>query len=63
MECYSGMEVLVKPGVNTAVHVDGEGYKLTGEARFSIRPQSLRVLCPKAYAENLHLSARKTVAV
>lgn len=59
VECFSATEVTVKPGVPTAVHVDGEGYKLNASARFSIRPKSLRVMCPKVYAENLHLSSRE----
>ena len=63
VECYSGTEVVVKPGVPTAVHVDGEGYKLAGSAQFNIRPQSLRVMCPKTYTENLRISTRKTVAI
>ncbi len=63
VECYSGLEVLVKPGAPTAVHVDGEGYKLTGSAHFKIYPESLRLMCPKAYAENLHISTRKIPAL
>lgn len=63
VECYSGREITITPSSPTAVHVDGEGYKLTGSAQFNIRPQSLLVMCPKVYAENLHLSSRETVAL
>lgn len=50
VECYTGREVHISPAHPTAVHVDGEGFELNGAARFSIRPQSLQVMCPKAYA-------------
>lgn len=55
VECYSGTEITITPDLPTAVHVDGEGYKLTSRVQFAIRPQSLHVLCPKVYAENLQL--------
>lgn len=59
VECFSGTEVLVTPGQPTAVHLDGEGYKLNRSARFKIRPRSLKVLCPKPYVEKFDLLERK----
>ena len=54
VECYSGTEVVITSVRPAAIHVDGEGFKFGGHARFTIRPKSLRVMCPKAYAEILH---------
>lgn len=53
VECYTGREVSIRPASATAVHVDGEGFDLDGEARFSIRPHSLRVLVPRSYSDIL----------
>jgi YegS/Rv2252/BmrU family lipid kinase len=53
VECFTGNDILIKPLRKTAVHVDGEGFKLEGEASFSILPNSLQVICPKAYVEVL----------
>jgi diacylglycerol kinase (ATP) len=53
-ECFSCREVVVTPSTPTCFHLDGEGYELTGEARFSIVPNSLRVMVPQAFVENLH---------
>lgn len=53
VECLSGREITVTPARPTAAHMDGEGQKLMGSARFSIQPKSLKVLCPKAHAEIL----------
>ncbi len=47
VECFTGKEILIKPLQKTAVHVDGEGFRFEGEARFSILPKSLKVMCPK----------------
>ncbi len=52
-ETFTGKEILIKPLQKTAVHLDGEAYFLNEEARYSILPNSLKVLCPKAYAEVL----------
>ncbi|MCU0347143.1 MAG: diacylglycerol kinase family lipid kinase [Saprospiraceae bacterium] len=52
-ECYTGREVVIAPAKPIGAHMDGEGFQLTGEARFGIRPASLRVLVPKVYAEIL----------
>ena len=52
-ECYTCREVVVTPTTPTCYHLDGEGYELTGEARFSIAPNSLRVMVPKAFGEIL----------
>jgi len=52
-ECLTGTEVKIRPVKPTAVHVDGEGMPLHGEAKFSIRPASLQVMVPKAFAEIL----------
>ncbi len=62
VESYSGTEILITPEKPTAVHIDGEGYKLPGSAKFSIRPRSIRVLCPGTYADNLHHSPREAVS-
>ncbi|MEZ4933133.1 MAG: diacylglycerol kinase family lipid kinase [Saprospiraceae bacterium] len=53
VECFTGNDILIKPLRKTAVHVDGEGFKLDSEASFSILPNSLQVICPKAYVEVL----------
>ena len=52
-ECLSGREVAIRPNGPTAVHVDGEGMPLNGEAKYSILPASLKVMVPKGYAEIL----------
>lgn len=49
-ECFTGKNILIKPLNKTAVHMDGEGMPLDGEAAFSILPASLKVWCPKHYA-------------
>lgn len=46
-ECFSGKEIVVRPLMQTAVHVDGEGFELKDEARYSILPGSLQVMRPK----------------
>ena len=43
-ECFSGKNILIKPARKTAAHVDGEGFDLDQEARFSILPASLKVM-------------------
>ena len=53
VECFTGKNILIKPFRKTAVHVDGEGFGLDGEVVYSILPNSLKVMCPKAYAEVL----------
>ncbi|MCB9338830.1 MAG: YegS/Rv2252/BmrU family lipid kinase [Lewinellaceae bacterium] len=50
VECYTAKEVIVTPLKKTAVHVDGEGFDLVGEARFSIEPGTVRVMVPRAHA-------------
>lgn len=52
-ECYTCREVAVKPSAPTCYHLDGEGYELKGEARFSIAPNSLRVMVPAAFGDIL----------
>jgi len=52
-ECHTCREVTIRPKGNTCYHLDGEGYELAGEAHFTISPNSLRVMVPKAYAEVL----------
>jgi diacylglycerol kinase family enzyme len=54
VECYSGTEVVVTTAGPTAIHLDGEGSRLDGSARFGIRPKSLKVMVPKVYAEILY---------
>jgi YegS/Rv2252/BmrU family lipid kinase len=53
-ECFTCKEIVVKPRTKTCYHIDGEGFDLSGEARFSIAPNSLRVMVPKAFGEILH---------
>lgn len=50
-ECYTCKEVVVTPSSPTCYHLDGEGYALEGEARFSIAQNSLRVMVPRAFGE------------
>ncbi|MBI1224748.1 MAG: YegS/Rv2252/BmrU family lipid kinase [Bacteroidetes bacterium] len=52
-ECYTCREVVVTPQSPTCYHLDGEGFDLSAEARFSIAPHSLRVMVPKAFGEIL----------
>lgn len=52
-ECFTCKEIVVKSRTKTCYHIDGEGFDLNGEARFSILPNSLRVMVPKAYGEIL----------
>lgn len=54
VECLSGTDIVVLPGTPTAVHLDGEGYKLKAKAHFTINPKSLKVMVPKVYAEVLY---------
>jgi YegS/Rv2252/BmrU family lipid kinase len=63
VECYSGQDIRVTPAHPTAVHVDGEGFDLPGPARFSIRPHSLKVMCPKVYAAQLKGERNTAVAI
>jgi YegS/Rv2252/BmrU family lipid kinase len=51
VECFTGKEVVITSTRPTAIHVDGEGFKFSGKAHFTIQPQSLKVMCPKPYAE------------
>lgn len=51
VECFTCKEVRIIPEHPTAAHLDGEGFGLEGEAVFTIRPQSLRVMVPKVYGE------------
>ncbi|MBI5914461.1 MAG: YegS/Rv2252/BmrU family lipid kinase [Bacteroidetes bacterium] len=53
VECYTGRTVAITPARPTCIHLDGEGFPLDGEARFTIQPVSLKVLVPKAFAEIL----------
>ncbi len=53
-ESFTGREVVITPAIPTCYHLDGEGFDLTGEARFTIVPSSLRVMVPKAFGEILH---------
>jgi YegS/Rv2252/BmrU family lipid kinase len=50
VECYTAKEVVITPLEKTAMHVDGEGFDLDGEARFSIEPGTLKVMVPRAHA-------------
>lgn len=52
-ECYTCREIIVTPKTATCYHLDGEGYELMGAARFSIAPNSLRVMVPRAFGEIL----------
>ncbi len=52
-ESYTCREIVVTPKTPTCYHLDGEGYELRGEARFSITPNSLRVIVPRAFGEIL----------
>ncbi|MCC6723067.1 MAG: YegS/Rv2252/BmrU family lipid kinase [Saprospiraceae bacterium] len=52
-ECFSGKAVIITPKKTIGAHMDGEGFLLQGEAKFAIRPASLKVLVPKVYAEIL----------
>jgi diacylglycerol kinase (ATP) len=52
-ECYTCNEVVIAPAKPIGAHLDGEGFLLEGEARFGIRPASLKVLVPRVYAEIL----------
>ena len=63
VECYSGYDIRVTPAHPTAVHVDGEGFDLMGAARFSIRPLSLKVMCPKVYATQLNGERTAAMAI
>ncbi len=49
-ECYTCKEVVIASANPIGAHLDGEGFLLEGEARFSIRPASLKVLVPRVYA-------------
>lgn len=51
-ERYKAKEILVKAkSAKTAVHVDGESLVVESPVRFQIVPNSLNVICPKAYLE------------
>ncbi len=52
-ESFTGREVVITPAAPTCCHLDGEGFDLQGEARFTIVPSSLRVMVPKAFGEIL----------
>ena len=52
-ETFTGKKVTIKPLRKTAIHLDGEGYHLNEEARYIIRPKSLKVICPKILVEVL----------
>ncbi|MBK9016020.1 MAG: diacylglycerol kinase family lipid kinase [Saprospiraceae bacterium] len=53
-ESFTCKMVVITPATPTCYHLDGEGFDLTGEARFTIVPNSLRVMVPKAFGEILH---------
>ena len=48
VECFSGTHITIRPTGPIGAHLDGEGFELSEEARFSIRPLSLMVMVPKA---------------
>lgn len=52
-ECFTCKEIVVRSSTKTCYHIDGEGFDLIGEAHFSIVPNSLKVMVPKAYGEIL----------
>ena len=56
-ETFTGKEILITPLHKTAVHIDGEGFELEGKVKYTILPNSLRVICPKAYVENRRKNA------
>ncbi|MEM8907929.1 MAG: hypothetical protein AAGD05_08795 [Bacteroidota bacterium] len=47
VENYLGKKVKIEIEEETAVHVDGEGYLVNRDLRFSLKTLSLRVLAPK----------------
>lgn len=51
VECFTCEKVALRPKGPAAFHLDGEGYDLEEPAEVSIVPKSLRVMCPKSYAE------------
>ncbi len=51
-ERYKAKKISVKSvSTKTAVHVDGESLVVESPVRFQIHPNSLNVICPKAYLE------------
>jgi YegS/Rv2252/BmrU family lipid kinase len=47
VECHAAREVRITPRQATAIHIDGEGYRLNKGAHFVILPQALKVLHPR----------------
>ncbi|RMF20641.1 MAG: diacylglycerol kinase family lipid kinase [Bacteroidetes bacterium] len=52
-EYHSGREITITPAQPTAAHMDGEGFPIEQPRpiRFSIRPRSLQVLCPRSFPD------------
>lgn len=52
-ESFTCREVIVTPITPTCYHLDGEGFDLIGAAHFTINPNSIKVMVPKAFGEIL----------